>query len=138
MTNVELELPPPGPGFDTVTETVPGAARSEPGTFTTIDVGDCDATVSPVVPNMTVADARKFVPVIVNAMAGDPALTLEGESPVIAGAGLPVTTGGAGAVAVKLAALEAAPPGLVTPTVTPPAADGTVTNAVNVPAFTNV
>jgi hypothetical protein len=129
-----FDVPPPGPGFETVTGTVPAAVRSEPGRLTVSDVGDWDTTGSPIVPNITIEEDRKFVPAIVRLMVDDPATRIDGDSPVTVGVGLMMT----GAVAVKLTTLETAFPGLLTATVTLPGVDGTVTNAVNVPAFTNV
>ena len=57
-----LEVPPPPPGFTTVTETVPAVATLEAGTVTTSCVELDVVGVSCVAPKLTLALLAKFVP----------------------------------------------------------------------------
>ena len=57
-----LEVPPPPPGFTTVTETVPAVATLEAGTVTTSCVELNVVGVSCVAPKLTLALLAKFVP----------------------------------------------------------------------------
>jgi hypothetical protein len=120
MVNVWLELPPPGPGFTTVTGAVPAFTNSVAGTVATIEIVVCDVTVRAVPAKVTEDDERKLLPVIASERSGDPALALDGDSDVIAGTGF---TGGGGASeeTVNGNAFDVAPPGFVTVTGNVPA-----------------
>ena len=101
-------------------------------------------TDTAVPPNVTVDDARKFVPDIVSGVVGEPAGRLEGVSVATVGAGLfvppppPPPPPPVAAVTVKLTEFEATAPGLTTLTGTIPAIPGRTTLPVTVPELTNV
>jgi hypothetical protein len=132
MAKAELaevaEVPPPGAGLLTETLMLAAVAMSAAGIVTAIWVAVTEVGVSgPNDPNVTVAPATKFVPVIVSVKAPPPALALAGESCVMVGTGLST---------VNVSAPLVPPPGVpfVTVTLTGPAVAtspaGTVTVSV--------
>ena len=141
----DVEVPPPGEMFVTVTLTLPPAAISVAGIWTTTCVGEVDVgTIDANAPNVTVAPGAKPVPVIVNANAAPPAVAFVGDNVLIEGNGLLIVIG---------EPLEPPPPGtgLTTTTLTFPALAMSVagictticpatievgTKPVNVPKFT--
>jgi|SRR5579863_188251 len=86
--NVEVVLPPPGAGFVTVTVNEPLEARRVAGTVVVIPVDVSLPTVREVVPQVTVVEALKPVPVMVRAVAEAPAIAVFGDRDVTVGAGL--------------------------------------------------
>jgi hypothetical protein len=85
---VAADVPPPGPGFVTVTGNVPAVAIS----VAVIAAVTCVALIKVVVfaaPLKFTTDVEtRFVPLTVNVNAAPPAVALVGESVVIVGAGL--------------------------------------------------
>jgi hypothetical protein len=82
-----LEVPPPGPGVVTVTETSPADERSAAGTAPATPVVPINVVVSAPEPQFTVEQGSKFVPVTSSVNAELPTGALEGLIWVIAGAG---------------------------------------------------
>lgn len=75
-----MDVPPPAPGFVTVTFTVPAGAISVAGTVTTICVAvTAVGVVAGFAPKFTVAPVRKPLPFRVNTNAGPPAVMLAGD-----------------------------------------------------------
>ena len=81
-------VPPPGAGVVTVTETVPAAATSEPGTAALKVVALPNVVVRAVPFQFTTEPLTKFVPVTVSVNADAPAAAVVGEIEVSVGAGL--------------------------------------------------
>jgi hypothetical protein len=95
MAKAELaEVPPPGAGLLTETLMLAAAAMSAAGIVTAICVAVTEVGVNgPNDPNVTVAPATKFVPVIVSVNGPPPAVTLVGENEVTVGNGLLMVKG---------------------------------------------
>jgi hypothetical protein len=104
MVNVRApEVPPPGVGFITVTDAVPGVAMSLADTEAVNFVPLTYFVFSPVPFHFTVDLETNFVPVTVRVNAAPPAVALEGESEVTAGNGF---------LMVNVRALDVPPPGV--------------------------
>jgi hypothetical protein len=99
------ETPPPGAGLETVTLAMPATATSEAemGAVSCVELTKVVGRLPPF--HCTVETETKPVPITVNVNAASPALTLEGFSVEIAGAGL------TGVLMVNKTALELPPPG---------------------------
>ena len=70
-----FDVPPPGLGFTTVTDTVPAVATREAGTVTVSCVEEEDVGVRLVPPKLTTEPETKLVPVTVNVKSMLPAVT---------------------------------------------------------------
>jgi len=128
-----LDVPPPGAGVTTVTETVPSVATSNAGTVAVSAVALTYVVVNAVVPHITVDWLVKPAPFTVSGKAAAPAVAVVGEIP---------PTVGASALTVNGLPLEVPPPGAgvttVTKTVPSVATCNDVTCAVSSVALTNV
>ncbi len=86
MVNVcAFDVPPPGLGFTTVTDTVPAVATREAGTVTVSCVEEEDVGVRLVPPKLTTEPETKLVPVTVNVKSMLPAVTQFGLIEVVVG-----------------------------------------------------
>jgi len=83
-----FDVPPPGPGFTTVTEAVPGEATSAAVTVAVSCVEETNVVVSAVPFHFTVEVETKFVPLTVKVKPPLPAVTQVGLIDVVVGAGL--------------------------------------------------
>jgi hypothetical protein len=121
------EVPPPGPGFTTVIESVPPTAIFPAGTVMLIVVLEMNVVTNGMPLKSMVDDALKFVPVTVSVKLGPPAVVDVGEMEVAVGAGLLI---------VSVCELEVPPPGAgfvtVIDAVPPTAMSGAVIVAVTV------
>ena len=88
MKATELEAPPPGGELVTITLSVPAVTRSLAGTVTVTRLEVIVGFERFEEPNVTVAPATKFVPLIVSCRLLEPAAALDGESDVMVGTGL--------------------------------------------------
>ena len=104
-----LDVPPPGPGFTTVTDAVPGLAIRAAVTVAVSCVDETNVVVSAVPFQFTVEVETKFVPVTVNVNCGPPAVAQVGLIAVVVGTGL---------LMVNITALDVPPPGAGFTTVT--------------------
>jgi branched-subunit amino acid transport protein AzlD len=96
------DVPPPGEGFSTVTETVPAVAMS-PAEIAAVNWVLLTKLVARALPfHCTTEPESKFVPVTVSMNAAPPAVVLVSESEVAVGAGL---------LMAKVRAPDVAPPG---------------------------
>jgi hypothetical protein len=84
-----LDVPPPGPGLETVTLAVIGDARSVAGIAAVSRVALMKDVARAAPFHRTVELERKLEPSTVKAKPGLPAVALEGESDASEGAGLP-------------------------------------------------
>ena len=100
----ELEVPPPGAGFSTVTAAVPAVVTSEAGTSAVIFEALTNVVASIVPFQFTADEATKSLPLTVSVKAGLPAAAPPGDNDAIEGAGLVASM-------VKITALEVPPPG---------------------------
>jgi hypothetical protein len=82
-----LDVPPPGEGLNTVILAVPAEAISAAKIVATSCVVFTNVVVRALPFHCTTEAGKKFVPVTVSENAADPAIVLEGESNVMAGAG---------------------------------------------------
>lgn len=84
----EFDAPPPGVGFVTITAGVPAVATSIGiiWVVSCVELVTVAARVTP--PKLTVAPVTKFVPLIVNVNAVDPAAIPVGDNELIVGTGL--------------------------------------------------
>jgi len=80
-----FDVPPPGLGFTTVTDTVPAVATREAGTVTVSCVEEEDVGVRLVPPKLTTEPETKLVPVTVNVKSMLPAVTQFGLIEVVVG-----------------------------------------------------
>jgi mRNA-degrading endonuclease toxin of MazEF toxin-antitoxin module len=103
------DVPPPGEGFTTVTEAVPGVAMSLAEIAAVNFVPLTKVVVRALPFHCTTELVTKFVPVTVSVKAAPPAVALEGESEVAVGTGL---------LMVKVSAFDVPPPGEAFSTVT--------------------
>ena len=86
MVNVcALDVPPPGVGFTTVTEAVPGDATSAAVTVAVSCVEETNVVASVVAFHFTVEVETKLVPVTVNVKSMLPAVTQFGLIEVVVG-----------------------------------------------------
>jgi hypothetical protein len=83
-----FDVPPPGPGFVTVIEAVPGVTMKEAGTAAVSCVEETNVVASDVAFHLTVDVETKFVPFTVNVKPTLPAVTQLGLIDVVVGAGL--------------------------------------------------
>ena len=83
-----FDVPPPGLGFTTVTDTVPAVATREAGTVTVSCVEEEDVGVRLVPPKLTTEPEMKLVPVTVNVKSVLPAVAQFGLIEVVVGIGL--------------------------------------------------
>ena len=97
-----LLAPPPGPGFDTVTNLSPAVAIADPGIVALTWVESSSAVVWATPPKVITELLMKFVPVTVSRKSPLPTNPLEGEMLLAVGAGL---------FTVKVCATLAPPPG---------------------------
>ena len=97
------EVPPPGPGFTTVMESVPPTAISEAGTVTEMVVLEMNVVVNGTPLKSIVDEASKFVPVTVSVNEDPPAVVEVGEMELVVGTGLFI---------VRVCAFEVPPPGV--------------------------
>jgi len=104
-----LDVPPPGVGFTTVIETVPGVAIRAAVTVAVSCVEETNAVVRDVPPQRTVEVETKFVPVTVKVNCEPPAVAQVGLIAVVVGAGLLI---------VNVTAFDVPPPGAGFTTVT--------------------
>jgi hypothetical protein len=74
-----LEVPPPDPGFCTVTETMPALAMSLAGTWAVTCAALTNVVVSDDDPQYTVAPVAKTDPFTVSVNAAPPAVAMGGE-----------------------------------------------------------
>src|ERR1700724_1092288 len=94
--------PPPGPGFVTMTGTVPAVARSEVRIWAVTLMLLTKVVTRAELFQLTVAPGTKFEPFTVSVKPAEPTVLLEGESEVSTGTGL---------LMVKVSALLGPPPG---------------------------
>jgi hypothetical protein len=105
------EVPPPGAGFDTVTDAVPAEAMSA-AVICAVSCVLLPNVVARWLPfHCTTDELMKFVPVSVSVKAAPPAVALDGEIELSVGLGF-------GAVMVNVLAVDAPPPGVGLNTVT--------------------
>jgi hypothetical protein len=97
-----FDVPPPGAGFTTVTDTVPAVVTNAAGTVTVSCVEEEDVGVRLVAPNLTTEPETKFVPVTVSGKSALPAVTHVGLSELVVGTGLLI---------VNVTEFEVPPPG---------------------------
>jgi len=112
----EVDVPPPGAGFTTVTLAVPAAAMSAEGIAAVSWLEETNVVVRTAPFQFTVELLTKLAPLTVSVIAALPAVALDGLKPPIAGTGLLI---------VNAAAVDVPPPGAGFTTVTmvvPPAA----------------
>ena len=83
-----FDVPPPGLGFTTVTDTVPAVATREAGTVTVSCVEEEDVGVRLVPPKLTTEPETNLVPVTVNVKSVLPAVAQFGLIEVVVGIGL--------------------------------------------------
>jgi hypothetical protein len=89
MVNVcAFDVPPPGAGFTTVIEAVPGVAIRAAVTVAASCVDETNVVASAVAFHFTVEVEMKFVPFTINVNCGPPAVAQVGLSDVVVGAGL--------------------------------------------------
>jgi len=128
-----FDVPPPGPGFTTVIEAVPGVAIRAAVTVAVSCVEETKVVVSAVAFHFTVEVETKFLPITVRVNCAPPAVAHVGLIELVVGTGLLI---------VNVCALEVPPPGggFLTVTAAVPAvatfAAGTI--AVSSVAETNV
>ena len=108
----EFDVPPPGVGFTTVTETVPPAATSDARIVAVKVVLEMKLVVRLKPPHSTCDDEMKPVPVSVSVKPELPAAVDVGEIAVSTGVGF------CGVVIVNVCAFEVPPPGVGFTTVT--------------------
>ena len=84
----EFEVPPPGPGFTTVTEAVPTVAIRAAVTVAVSCVEETNVVVSAVPFHFTVEPETKLVPFTVSVNCGPPAVAQVGLIEVVVGTGL--------------------------------------------------
>ena len=82
------DVPPPGPGFTTVIESVPPTAMDDDGTVIAIVVLETNVVTNGTPFTSTVDEALKLVPVTVRVKDGPPAVVEVGEMLVVVGIGL--------------------------------------------------
>lgn len=104
-----LDVPPPGPGFTTVTDAVPGLAIRAAVTVAVSCVDETNVVVSAVPFQFTVEVETKFVPATVKVNCAPPAVAQVGLIELVVGTGLLI---------VKVCGLDVPPPGLGLETVT--------------------
>ena len=109
-----LDVPPPGPGFTTVTEAVPGVAIRAAVTVAVSCVEETYVVASAVAFHFTVEVETKFVPFTVKVNCGPPAVAQVGLIEVVVGTGLLI-------VNVTAVDVREGGPGFVTVTGTVPA-----------------
>ena len=97
------DVPPPGPGFTTVIESVPPTAMDDDGTVIVIVVLEINAVVNGTPLKSIVDDALKFVPVTVSVKDDPPAVVDVGVMPVVEGVGFLI---------VSVCAFDVPPPGV--------------------------
>jgi len=97
------EVPPPGPGFTTVIESVPPTAMDDDGMVIVIIVDETNVVTNGTPFTSTVDEALKFVPVTVSVKDGPPAVVEVGEIEVVVGAGFLI---------VNVCAFDVPPPGV--------------------------
>ena len=86
----EFEVPPPGEGLTTVTETVPAVAMS-PADIAAVNCVPLTNVLARALPfHCTVEPETKFVPLTVSVNADPPAMALEGEAEAKVGPGFTV------------------------------------------------
>ena len=96
------DVPPPGAGFVTVTESVPVAARSAAESWNVSVVAETNVVVCATPLTATAEPCTKLLPVAVTASGPEPIVALEGVRPASTGAGL---------LTAKGSAADAPPPG---------------------------
>jgi len=96
------DVPPPGPRFTTVIESVPPTAIEDDGTVIVIVVLEMNVVTNGTPLKSIVDEALKFVPVTVRVKEGPPAVVEVGEILVVVGVGLLI---------VRVCALDVPPPG---------------------------
>jgi hypothetical protein len=83
-----LEVPPPGAGLVTVTDSVPVEAMLEAAMAAVNCVEAMNVVAGAAPPKLTVEAVTKLLPLIVSVKAAPPAAALFGEIPVIVGVGI--------------------------------------------------
>jgi hypothetical protein len=104
-----LDVPPPGPGFTTVTDAVPGVAIRAAVTVAVSCVDETNVVVSAVPFQFTVEVETKFVPVTVKVNCAPPAVAQVGLIELVVGTGLLI---------VNVCGFDVPPPGAGFTTVT--------------------
>jgi hypothetical protein len=99
-----LEVPPPGVGFNTVTESIPAVAKSPTGTTAVNCVALTNVVTSDIPFHCTIAPLTKPLPVTVSVKAAPPAVAELGESVVSTGVGF-------AALIVNVSAFDVCPEG---------------------------
>jgi hypothetical protein len=85
-----FEVPPPGAGFDTVTEDVPAKAISEERMVAVSDELETNVVARKLPFHRTVDEAMKFVPFTVRVKSPPPATVDVGLKEVVVGTGFPI------------------------------------------------
>jgi hypothetical protein len=84
-----FDAPPPGPGFVTITGTVPAVARSVAGIWAVTLMLLTKVVLRAELFQLTLAPGTKFEPFTVSVKPAEPTVLLEGESELSTGTGLP-------------------------------------------------